>query len=191
MYRQVYITQLLTNGCVLHGIWKKMTWKCWLVFFLMHWINMRRDVEHFPKKMGGGGGGGGGTGNRSHLRVLLVKHTNIMYIYFFNFKSHFNWNMLIGCFFIDIAKLIENEWKSLLKLGCLFEEQSCNWSILKCEREREREREREGSWMVWRCISSHCKLELVTIQGNLTGDQYVLKVKWHSYRDFWTVKVNI
>jgi hypothetical protein len=32
----------------------------------------------------------------------------------------------------------------------------------------------EGSVMVWGCISHDCKLDLVTIQGNLTGDQYVL-----------------
>jgi hypothetical protein len=51
--------------------------------------------------------------NRSHLIVLLVKHTNIMYIYFFNFKSHFNWNMLIGCFLIDIARLIE-KWVKII-----------------------------------------------------------------------------
>ena len=29
-----------------------------------------------------------------------------------------------------------------------------------------------GSVMVWGCISHDCKLDLVTIQGNLTGDQY-------------------
>jgi hypothetical protein len=29
-----------------------------------------------------------------------------------------------------------------------------------------------GSVMVWGCISRDCKLDLVTIQGNLTGDQY-------------------
>jgi hypothetical protein len=28
-----------------------------------------------------------------------------------------------------------------------------------------------GSVMVWGCISHDCKLDLVTIQGNLTGDQ--------------------
>jgi hypothetical protein len=27
--------------------------------------------------------------------------------------------------------------------------------------------------MVWGCISHDCKLDLVTIQGNLTGDQYI------------------
>jgi hypothetical protein len=27
--------------------------------------------------------------------------------------------------------------------------------------------------MVWGCISDDCKLDLVTIQGNLTGDQYI------------------
>jgi uncharacterized membrane protein len=42
-------------GCVLHVIWKKMTWKCWLVFFLMHCIHMCRGVENFPKQMGGDG----------------------------------------------------------------------------------------------------------------------------------------
>ena len=30
-----------------------------------------------------------------------------------------------------------------------------------------------GSVMVWGCISHDCKLDLVTIQGNLTGDQYI------------------
>ena len=30
-----------------------------------------------------------------------------------------------------------------------------------------------GSVMVWECISHDCKLDLVTIQGNLTGDQYI------------------
>ena len=32
------------------------------------------------------------------------------------------------------------------------------------------------SVMVWGCISHDCKLDLVTIQGNLTGDQYVRDV---------------
>ena len=71
----------------------------------MHCIHMRRGVENFTKKTGGDGCIY--KSNRSHLRVLLVKHTNIMYIYFFYFKSHFNSNMLIGCFLIDIARLIE------------------------------------------------------------------------------------
>ena len=30
-----------------------------------------------------------------------------------------------------------------------------------------------GLVMVWGCISRDCKLDLVTIQGNLTGDQYI------------------
>jgi transposase len=30
--------------------------------------------------------------------------------------------------------------------------------------------------MVWGCISHDCKLDLVTIQGNLTGDQYIRDV---------------
>ena len=30
--------------------------------------------------------------------------------------------------------------------------------------------------MVWGCISHYCKLDLVTIQGNLTGDQYIRDV---------------
>jgi hypothetical protein len=30
--------------------------------------------------------------------------------------------------------------------------------------------------MVWRCISHDCKLDLVTMQGNLTGDQYIRDV---------------
>ena len=30
--------------------------------------------------------------------------------------------------------------------------------------------------MVWRCISHDCKLDLVTIQGNLTCDQYIRDV---------------
>jgi hypothetical protein len=33
-----------------------------------------------------------------------------------------------------------------------------------------------GSVMVWGCISDDCKLDLVTIQGNLTGDQYIRDV---------------
>ena len=33
-----------------------------------------------------------------------------------------------------------------------------------------------GSVMVWECISYDCKLDLVTIQGNLTGDQYIRDV---------------
>ena len=33
-----------------------------------------------------------------------------------------------------------------------------------------------GSVMVWRCISHDWKLDLVTIQGNLTGDQYIRDV---------------
>ena len=33
-----------------------------------------------------------------------------------------------------------------------------------------------GSVMVWGCISHDCKLGLVTIQGNLTGDQYIRDV---------------
>jgi hypothetical protein len=33
-----------------------------------------------------------------------------------------------------------------------------------------------GSVMVWGCISHDCKLDLVTIQGNLTGDQYIRSV---------------
>ena len=65
----------------------------------------------FPKK---DGWGWVYKSNRSHLRVLLVKHTNKMYIYFFNFKSHLiNWNMLIGCFLIDIARLIE-KWVKII-----------------------------------------------------------------------------
>ena len=30
--------------------------------------------------------------------------------------------------------------------------------------------------MVWGCISHDCKLDLVTVQGNLTGDQYIRNV---------------
>ena len=33
-----------------------------------------------------------------------------------------------------------------------------------------------GSVMVWGCISHDCKLDLVTIQGNITGDQYIRDV---------------
>jgi hypothetical protein len=33
-----------------------------------------------------------------------------------------------------------------------------------------------GSVMVWGCIAHDCKLDLVTIQGNLTGDQYIRDV---------------
>jgi hypothetical protein len=28
----------------------------------------------------------------------------------------------------------------------------------------------------WRCISHHCQLDIVTIQGNITGDQYIRDV---------------
>jgi transposase len=33
-----------------------------------------------------------------------------------------------------------------------------------------------GSVMVWGCIAHDCKLDLVSIQGNLTGDQYIRDV---------------
>ncbi|KAK7485891.1 hypothetical protein BaRGS_00022886, partial [Batillaria attramentaria] len=33
-----------------------------------------------------------------------------------------------------------------------------------------------GSVMVWGCISHDCKLDLVTIRGNLTGDRYIREV---------------
>jgi hypothetical protein len=33
-----------------------------------------------------------------------------------------------------------------------------------------------GSVMVWGCISHDCKLDLVSIQDNLTGDQYIRDV---------------
>jgi hypothetical protein len=33
-----------------------------------------------------------------------------------------------------------------------------------------------GSVMVWGCIFHDCKLDVVTIQGNLTGDQYIRDV---------------
>jgi hypothetical protein len=33
-----------------------------------------------------------------------------------------------------------------------------------------------GSVMAWGCISHDCKLDLVTIQGNPTGDQYIRDV---------------
>jgi transposase len=33
-----------------------------------------------------------------------------------------------------------------------------------------------GFVIVWGCISHDCKLDLVTIQGNLTGDQYIRDV---------------
>jgi hypothetical protein len=33
-----------------------------------------------------------------------------------------------------------------------------------------------GSVMVWGCISHDCSLDLVTIQGKLTGDQYIREV---------------
>ena len=33
-----------------------------------------------------------------------------------------------------------------------------------------------GSVMVWGCISHDCKVDLVTIQGNITGDQYIRDV---------------
>jgi hypothetical protein len=32
------------------------------------------------------------------------------------------------------------------------------------------------SVMVWWCISHDCRLDLVTIQGNLTGDQYIISL---------------
>jgi hypothetical protein len=34
----------------------------------------------------------------------------------------------------------------------------------------------KGSVMVWGCISHDCKLDLVAIQGNPTGDQYIRNV---------------
>jgi hypothetical protein len=33
-----------------------------------------------------------------------------------------------------------------------------------------------GSVMIWGCISHDCKLDLVPIQGNLTGDRYIKDV---------------
>ncbi|CAG2193326.1 unnamed protein product [Mytilus edulis] len=33
-----------------------------------------------------------------------------------------------------------------------------------------------GSVMVWSCISHDCKLDLVTMRGNLNGDQYIREV---------------
>ncbi|XP_041377344.1 uncharacterized protein LOC121389762 [Gigantopelta aegis] len=33
-----------------------------------------------------------------------------------------------------------------------------------------------GSVMIWGCISHDCKLDLVTVKGNLTGDQYICQV---------------
>ena len=33
-----------------------------------------------------------------------------------------------------------------------------------------------GSVMIWGCISHACKLDLVTIRVNLTGDQYIRDV---------------
>ena len=33
-----------------------------------------------------------------------------------------------------------------------------------------------GSIMVWGCISHDCKLNLLTIRGNLTGDKYIRDV---------------
>jgi hypothetical protein len=47
---------------------------------------MRRGVEHFPPKKGGWGWVY--KSNRSHLRVLFMKHTNIMYIFFLIMVSH-------------------------------------------------------------------------------------------------------
>jgi hypothetical protein len=42
-----------------------------------------------------------------------------------------------------------------------------------------------GSVMVWGCISHDCKLDLVTIQGNLTGDQYIRDVfEQYTINDF-------
>jgi hypothetical protein len=91
---------------------------------------MRRDVENFPKK---DGWGWVYKSNRSHLRVLLVKHTNIMYIIFFNFKSHFNWNMLIGCFLIDIARLIEKRVKIITEIGVFIGGVLLQLVNLKCD----------------------------------------------------------
>ena len=134
--------------CVLHVFWKKMTWKCWLVFFSNALYTyaprcrtiLQKDGWEWVYKS-----------NRSHL---LVKHTNIMYIYFFNFKSHFNWNMLIGCFLIDIARLIEKWVKIMTEIGVFIRGEKMQlvnfvmWLLSRkrlSEREREREREREST----------------------------------------------
>jgi hypothetical protein len=93
----------------------------------------------FPKK---DGWGWVHKSNRSHLRILLVKHTNIMYIYFFDLKkkNHFNWNMLIGCFLIDIAKWV----KIITEIGVFIRGeklQLINFEMWLLSRKRERERE--------------------------------------------------
>jgi hypothetical protein len=124
MHMQVYITQLLTNGT--HHFPPTPLWLC------STWILEENDMKMlvgifsnalytyaprcrtFPKK---DGWGWVYKINRSHLKLLIVKHTNIMYIYFFDFKSHFNWNMSIGCFLIDIARLIVKWVKIITEIG--------------------------------------------------------------------------
>jgi hypothetical protein len=103
----------------------------------------------FPKK---DGWGWVYKSNRSHLRVLLVKHTNIMYIYFLNFKSHLNWNMLIGCFLIDIARLIEKWVKMITEIGVFIRGEklqlvSFEMWLLSRKRERKRQRKKRCVYM--------------------------------------------
>jgi hypothetical protein len=120
VYMQVYITQLLTNGA--HKLRSHPRWLCstcnleendmtiFVGIFSNALYTYAPRCRKFPQK---DGWGWVYKNNRSHLRILLVKHTNIMYIYFFNFKSHFNWNMLIDCFLIDIGRLIE-KWVKII-----------------------------------------------------------------------------
>jgi hypothetical protein len=144
VHRQVYITQLLTNGT--H---KFPSHPPLIVFYMMVGIFSNAlyiyapRCRTFPKK---DGWGWVYKSNRSHLRVLLVKNTNIMYIYFLNFKSHLNWNMLIGCFLIDIARLIEKWVKMITEIGVFIRGeklQLVSFEMWLLSRKRERKRERK------------------------------------------------
>ena len=99
VHRQVYITQLLTNEP--HTFPSLPRWLCSTCNVEENEMKMLVGIfsnalyiyaprcRTFPTK---DGWGWVYKRNRSHLRILLVKHTNIMYIYFLNFKSHFNWH---------------------------------------------------------------------------------------------------
>ena len=94
VHRQVYITQLLTNGAQnlpSHPRWLCSTcnleendMKMLVGIFSNALYTYAPNCRKIPQK---DGWGWVYKSNRSHLRVLLVKHTNIMYIYFFNFNS--------------------------------------------------------------------------------------------------------
>jgi hypothetical protein len=120
----VYITQLLTNGtqhfpptprwlCSTCNL-EENDMKMLVGIFSNALYTYAPRCRTFPKK---DGWGWVYKINRSHLRILIVKHTNIMYIYFFDFKSHFNWNMSIGCFLIEIARLIAKWVKIITEIG--------------------------------------------------------------------------